>query len=325
MALALNELKSKATIIPLAGDASTRRYFRLSFHNKSPYKTAILMLFPETLSEGEELPFLNVHRTLTQMGINVPEIYFDMSHDQCLILEDCGDLLLQKAIQNKGEAKILSLYQLALEELFKMQFWQNQNGDCVAYQLAFDTEKLLWELDFFLEQTLRGHLNLKFSPKEEKCLHNFFLNLSSYLANQPRFFTHRDFHSRNLLVQENNIRVLDFQDARMGPCQYDLVSLIYDAYVTLPQKVEKKLINTFIQEHKKRKSFSKESFEKTLDWMKLQRSLKAAGTFGYMAQARKKKLYLPYLPRVFQLSVAVLKKYPEFKEVNLILEPSLQT
>jgi aminoglycoside/choline kinase family phosphotransferase len=192
--------------------------------------------------------------------------------------------------------------------------------------LAFDTEKLLWELNFFKQHTLLSYFKINLSGEAEKILNRFFLTLAQFLSSQPRYFTHRDYHSRNLIVQDEKIRVIDFQDARMGPCQYDLVSLVHDAYVTLPADVETRLIAEFRHEHKQRaKNFSDAQFDKTLDWMRLQRSLKAAGTFGYMAVERKNPNYLPHLPRVFDFAFEVLGKYLEFNEtLKLLKEEILQ-
>lgn len=310
----------------LAGDASTRRYYRVRFSRRNPYETAVLMWMPELPSEGE-LPFINIRRHLAQFGVEVPQIYHFSKKYRCLLIEDCGDLSLQEAIRGKGEKEILELYFLAMDEIFKMQFLASQpRKECSAFQLAFDLEKLSWELNFFLEHTLCGFLGVKLAPAEERIFESFARALSLFLAERPRVFTHRDFHARNLLVQDGKIKVIDFQDARMGPEVYDLASLVFDSYADLDPGVRQTLIDRYAeaQKEKQKKNFSTELFAKTLDWMKLQRSLKAAGTFGFMARARQNDRYLPYLPRVFQYAREVLPKYSEFKVILPILEPYLK-
>ncbi len=312
----------KIFLTPLAGDASTRRYWRVRFADGAPYSTAILMKMSESPTLGER-SFSNVGAYLQEIGVAVPQIYYEEPREQLLLLEDCSDNLLQEAIKNKSSEEISNYYFLALDEIFKMQFSKAKRL-CVAFDLAFDTEKLMWELIFFKQHTLLNYLKASFSLQEEKTLTSFFLLLAQFLSEEPRYFTHRDYHSRNLMVQNGKIRVIDFQDARMGPCQYDLVSLVYDAYVTLPKKVTLSLIRSFKQEHKKREKnhFSDAQFDKALDWMLLQRSLKAAGTFGYMAVERNNRSYLQYLPRVFDLTLGVLEKYSEFNEAKKILHES---
>lgn len=301
---------SKVTLAPLAGDASTRQYWRVHFNNGAPYPTAILMWMPEN-SESEPL-FINVQKHLYRLGVHVPKVYQYNPAQQTILLEDCSDNLLQNTIQSKSNEEISELYTLALNELFKMHA-SPINKDCVAFNLAFDIEKFNWELNFFKTHTLKSHLKRTYSQKEENSLSDFFLQLSQYLSNQPRYFTHRDYHSRNLIVQDNRIRVIDFQDARMGPAPYDLVSLIYDAYVRLPEEIEQNLITQFKERYPT-------VSDQCIDWMLLQRSLKAAGTFGYMAVKKNKTQYLQYLPRVFNLASQILEKYPEFKEIKGLLQ-----
>ncbi len=301
---------------PLAGDASTRQYWRVNLPEKVPYRTAILMWMPEVPKSGEP-DFINVQRYLKKIEVQVPEIYHYDKKNQTILLEDCSDNLLQNAIQGQSEKQILNFYNQALEELFKMQFAPSSKK-CVAFDLAFDTEKLNWELQFFKQNTLIDYLNLSFNPKEEKVLDDAFLKIAQFLSKQPRYLAHRDYHSRNLFVQDNTLRVIDFQDARMGPSTYDFVSLVFDTYVTLPRSIEKALTENFYSEHK-------ETSEKELDWMLLQRVLKAGGTFGYMGVKKGKTSYLPYLPRVFDLALTVLEKYPELNDIKEILEPLMNS
>lgn len=321
-----NARSEEVQLTPLSGDASTRRYFRVKFLNSIPSRTAVLMWMPELPPEGE-LPFINIRRHLDRCGVNVPQIYHFSKKHQCLLLEDCGDLLLERAIQGKTEKEIFALYELALEEIFKMQFLASAPAaDCMAFGLAFDVEKLSWELNFFLQHTLCGFLNVKLSPAEEETLQKFFLKVSEFLAKQPRVFTHRDYHSRNLLVQDGEVIVIDFQDARLGPAVYDLVSLVKDSYADLPKGVSQKIIARYIEvvTDRFKKKISRDQFEKAWDWMTLQRSLKAAGTFGFMWRVKQNERYLPYLPRVFQFALEPLQKYAEFKGVLPILEPYLK-
>lgn len=310
---------------PLAGDASTRRYFRIRFSNRLTYETAILMWLPELPPEGE-LPFINVRRHLARAGVQVPQIYHFSKEHQCLLLEDFGDDLLQKKAAAEKQEEVRRLYLLALEEIFKMQrVAAKQGGDCVAFSLAFDEEKLNWELNFFLEHTLCGWLRAQLKPAELKTVRAFFSTLSCFLAAQPRVFTHRDYHSRNLLVQDEKIKVIDFQDARMGPGTYDLASLVWDAYADLPASLREELVAVYraARKEQQKKKFFDAVFEKELDWMTLQRSLKAAGTFGFMARARENRSYLHHLPSVLAFAQKAMEKYPEFGDAYRVLEQHL--
>lgn len=306
-----NVVTSAISYSKLAGDASTRQYWRLKFNNSLPFSTLLLMWIPDNESY-EEPSFINVGNYLREIGVKVPEIYLYEPAENIILLEDCSDNLLQNVIQNKNEEEILKLYELALEEIFKMQFSAGKKG-CLAHTRAFDTEKFLWELNFFKKHTLLQHLGISLTKIELEILNRFFLDVAQFLSEQPRYFTHRDYHSRNLLVQNNQIKVIDFQDARMGPAVYDLVSLIYDAYIRLPKEAEDSLIAQFKTKHS-------DLSEQQLDTMLVQRSLKAAGTFGFMAVEKKNNSYLQYLPRVFDLAEGALEKYPEYKEANKLFK-----
>src|SRR6185295_4046666 len=116
----------------------------------------------------------------------------------------------------------------------------------VPYGVAFDVEKLLWELDFFVKHFVQGYRGVALSPRELAALGEEWREIASELAGEPRVLCHRDYHSRNLMVHEGRLYVIDFQDARMGPDTYDLVSLLRDSYVDIADEAADELIAYFV-------------------------------------------------------------------------------
>jgi hypothetical protein len=202
---------------------------------------------------------------------------------------------------------------------------QGEKGDCVAFGWAFDVPKLLSELNFFLQHTVEGLWGKNIVPDHRQELHWQFLTICQVLADQKRYFTHRDYHSRNLMVQEGKLRVIDFQDARMGPCHYDLASLLRDSYVCLEEKMVEDLIEYYLKrkEESEGDQIDRREFRRVFDLMALQRNLKALGTFGYQTIAKGNDRYLKSIPRTLGYVRKNLDRNRELQELKKVLAPYL--
>ena len=137
------------------------------------------------------------------------------------------------------------------------------------------------------------------------------------LAAEPRVLCHRDYHSRNLMLHEGQLFIIDFQDARMGPDTYDLVSLLRDSYVDLPEQTVDELIAYFLA--LKGESGAQRDFRQRFDLMALQRNLKALGTFGYQTTARRNPVYIQYIPRTLRYVRYNLDRLTEFGRMRDVL------
>jgi aminoglycoside/choline kinase family phosphotransferase len=147
---------------------------------------------------------------------------------------DLGDAPLQEALLDASPRDREALYREAIDELRLLQK-ESQKGPHRApcFQIAFDIEKLSWELHYFQKHFLEGLLGRDLSVEDRSTLSEGFHRLSEEIASWPRVLCHRDFHSRNLMRHEERLYWIDFQDARMGPATYDLASLLRDSYVDL--------------------------------------------------------------------------------------------
>jgi N-acetylmuramate 1-kinase len=141
------------------------------------------------------------------------------------------------------------------------------------------------------------------------------------LAAEPRVLCHRDYHSRNLMLHDGSLYIIDFQDARMGPDTYDLVSLLRDSYVDITDRDLDELIAYFLalKTSDGDVGAGEDEFRRRFDLMALQRNLKALGTFGYQTLTRRNTVYIQYIPRTLRYVRTNLDKYPRFDRLRELL------
>jgi aminoglycoside/choline kinase family phosphotransferase len=274
-----------------------------------------------------EIAFVNVQRYLALSGLSVPNILCDDAAQGFILLQDLGDVTLEAALQAASREQMVVWYRQALDMLLQLQYPQDSppRSSCVAFGLAFDVEKLMWELDFFAAHMLHQLCGQRLTAPEQARLRGQFWKLTARLASQPRVFTHRDYHSRNLMVQQNRVYVIDFQDARLGPCQYDLASLLYDAYVVLPADVREELLAYYL-DHKTRRDGhapDRERFFQVFDYMCLQRHLKALGTFAFQTVVKNSERYLPAIPPTLDYIRSTLARHRELDPLSDLLQAYL--
>ncbi|MGC8660112.1 MAG: aminoglycoside phosphotransferase family protein [Desulfomonilaceae bacterium] len=305
---------------PLAGDASTRKYFRLSFNDGA---TAIAMVLSNP-GANEESTFLEIQNYLKNLQIPVPKI---MAHDATvgiLIIEDLGDDLLEMLAEQSDQKDLERLYLMAVDNIISLQKRSLETDlRCSAFELAFDETKLMWEMDFFLSHFVRGWAGRILSSVQLAQIKSCFRKICQELASEPRVLTHRDYHSRNLIFNNGRLYMIDFQDARMGPAQYDLASLLRDSYISLPEDLVEKLIGYFFERASYVADHDYGRFRRIFDIMALQRNIKALGTFGYQASVRGSSRYLSAIPRTATYISRTLRTYPEFNQHFSLLEENV--
>jgi aminoglycoside/choline kinase family phosphotransferase len=296
-------------VTALSGDASTRRYYRLQDGDPS----YVLALYPEPFGP-DELSYLAVHRLLEFYGLPVPATE-DVDGARGIVLQqDLGDRTLQVVLEGAGDGARAELYREAVDQIAELQVKAvqgPQKADC--FRIAFDIEKLSWELHYFLKHFVEGHRGCDPTVEDRATLSEAFHQLSHEIASWPRVLCHRDYHSRNLMHHAGRLYWIDFQDARMGPTTYDLASLLRDAYVDVPDELQEELKERFRQTATPDEP--REVFRRRFDLMCVQRNLKALGTFGYMATVRQNPVYLPYIPRTLAHVRHNLSRYPELERL----------
>ena len=365
------------SIDKIKGDASNRSYYRISFGQNK--KTLILMelaepdtpTFSSPLLRGREgrgseekvtvsampvteLPYINILNHLAKCNVSVPKLFLYEKERGLLFLEDLGDETLHERIERAGINPCMEYYKKAIDELSKIHACATRIKDngCIAFGRAFDTALLMWEFDHFIEYGIEDAKAMKIPDNDRKAIRDIFNSISEKLASEQRVFTHRDFHSRNLMIHNDKISVLDFQDALMGPCQYDLASLLRDSYIALPEDMIDELIDYYISKRETTdktiknlhlpkevennppipplikggkgglKAFSdkrridRKNFRELFDLMSIQRNLKAAGRFAYINSVKKNNFYLQFIPQ----TLGYVKKPEKYSELNNLHE-----
>ncbi len=295
----------------IAGDASFRRYFRV-WQDEMSY---VVMDAPPAY-ENVDL-FVQVATAMAQAGLNVPEIIEADLDDGYLMLSDFGDEPLQTVLSKNPKAWL----PVCLQNLLLLQ---TQGGQHLLELPEFDSEKIRSELSLFPEWFVIELLEKTLSPTEENLWYELSQLLIDSALNQPRVWVHLDYHSRNLMkLAGRRIGIIDFQDARLGPITYDLVSLLKDCYIRYP----KEIIDNYLQHyyidlvHHDLYYQDYEQFIRAFDLMGLQRHIKVLGIFSRLSIRDGKHAYLNDLPLVYDYIIEVLDKYSELSRYKTLFVP----
>lgn len=308
-------LAGQATaVIALTGDASDRRYFRVLLRDG---RTMVLALHVGPI-DFATLPFANVGELLQGMGLPVPAI---LGHSDALgivALQDLGDVTLQAHLGAASPSQHAALYREAVTLIDRLQRRGAEFASerYLPYGIAFDVAKLTWELDFFVKHFLEGYRGVALGAAERAALAEEWAALATELAGEPRVLCHRDYHSRNLMFHDGSLHIIDFQDARLGPDTYDLVSLLRDSYVDLTDQQLEDLIAYFLA---LKGGPEPGEFRRRFDLMSLQRNLKALGTFGFQTLSRQNPVYIQYMPRTLHYVRANLLRHHRFGRLRTLL------
>jgi aminoglycoside/choline kinase family phosphotransferase len=325
--LASTELKTRgAKVVPLTGDASDRRYFRVLLQDEP---AQVLAVHPGPI-DFDALPFVNVAKLLSEMPVPVPRILGHSDQLGIIALQDLGDVTLQAHLGAASPAQHAALYRQAVSFIDTLQRRgaEMASPDYVPYNIAFDVEKLTWELQFFTKHFLEAYRGAQLGAASRDALAAEFAAIAEELASEPRVLCHRDYHSRNLMLHDGSLYIIDFQDARMGPDTYDLVSLLRDSYVDFTEAQVDAFIAFFLALRSSRPEgdgpSDHEEFRRRFDLMALQRNLKALGTFGFQTTSRQNTVYIQYIPRTLNSARANLVRYPRFARLTTLLAEHLE-
>ncbi len=288
----------------ISGDASERKYFTFSGKNKKN----ILMYDNDQENLKKFLKILNLFKKI----VSVPLLVKNFAKDNVLVLEDFGKNKYGKIININNREK---LYRIAINSIIKLQEKNFKNIPIYTTQMFLKESNLFfeWYIPYFNKSKyliIKKRFNLLFTSHLKK------------LKNLEYVLVHRDFHIDNLFYlpkRKNHWRcgLIDFQDAVLGPCVYDLVSLTQDARINVPKKLELSLVNYY---KKKIKNLDSEFFSFCYKLIGIQRHLKVLGIFCRLSMRDKKHYYIKHLPRVRRLLLSNLKD-DAFKDLFLLLKP----
>ena len=324
---------------PLSGDASSRRYVRLSLAGDGVPATVVAMVMEDaeaakTSDEGgeqadcDEIPFVNVGRFLARLGVAVPEIYVDASDIGVLVLEDVGDVPLWDAVVDAPESEVRRLFGLAIEQLLRIQIEGTKRADphCVGFCRNFDESLYMWELEHFLEWGFSGRLDATLPRSEEVELRRSFSDLAAFLGAQPRVLNHRDYHAWNLHVCDGKIRVIDFQDMLLAAAPYDLATLLGDR--TTPSVVTRVLESELVGDYGRAWNAHPDApwyFDSDRVWQvytacAVQKAFKVVGRFHFLDRVKGKPGYLRFIPPTLERIRGLLLERDDMSNVHEILQ-----
>ncbi|MBN8466099.1 phosphotransferase [Corallococcus exiguus] len=316
-----------APIKKLKGDASNRSYYRVG----SAPESWVLMVMPpdatkksEEATKGEppkELPFVNVHRYLEKLGVRVPRILRYDEPAGIMVLEDLSDITFESALE--GGRHNQALYTRAVDLLAKLrvQAEKQRDPECLAFTRAFDEDLYDWELHHFREWGLEAWSGKLPTDAERAELDATFRDIAKQLAAAPRGFTHRDYQSRNIMVKEGELVVIDFQDALQGPRQYDLVALLRDSYVELDRDFVDTMLDRYIAtfEQESGEKIDAREFKAFFDLLTIQRKLKDAGRFEFINRVKGNPGFLVSIPASLRYVKAAFARRPELAPLQKLV------
>lgn len=309
-------------IEPLAGDASTRRYYRVVVDTQS----YVLMQW-DPFVDDLNYPFLSVLNLLQKCQVHVPKVFAKLPEHGLILLEDLGDYTLERRFYETNDFSFTEpFYKKTLDEVIKIHFDATHSPvKSTAQNLAFDKDKLLWEMNYARKHLLEGLAALPMNDKVHKSLDTIFESICTKLADEPMRIVHRDFHSRNVMIKLNNTFLIDFQDARLGAVQYDLVSLLRDSYVDISAEQESRLLAYYQEQVLLRHQHSfDDTFLDIYELQSIQRTFKACGSFASFAQLRSDKRYLKYIRKTLRHVIKSLNHFPEYSDFsNMIIDAGL--
>lgn len=304
----------------LTADASTREYFRVSWKGV----TAVACAYPEPFGTSEAA-YIDATELFLAGGLPVAKIYAADLKNGIVIQEDLGDRILRDAMADAAPAKASALLNEAIAMIAMIQKDTPLAFDrkAVASSLRFDTEKLIWELNFFKENYFTNFLKRPLSERDEGALDAEFKEVAEELDSKASVLCHRDFHSANLMIDPaGRMRIIDHQDARIGSPAYDLVSLLLDRITEPPSRewlAEKRRYFLNLRVTLGMPRLDEEEFANEFRLQAIQRCLKAVGTFSYQSTARGKTHFIPYIIPTFRIVSRVAESLGRFPTIRGIL------
>jgi len=288
----------------LAGDASTRSYFRV----REAEEQFVICKYNDASQNLNS--FLKIVKILEENGIRVPRLIDEITDSGVVLQEDLGQESLHSSFAVLDSDDFFSYYEKAIDIIIKMQkIDQKKYKSSDFSSLSFDSEKLMYEVNFCCTYFIEKYLGQGAKKNQLKVVTDCYFKVAAYLEKHCNVFVHRDYHSKNLMIKEQELVVIDFQDARMGTIAYDLVSLLEDSYIPIPEQLKNKLYNCF--ESKAVIPYSKDEFSYLYRMTAIQRIFKAIGSFSYVFELKKDPKYLRYIDRSFSRLLVLLDEINE--------------
>lgn len=292
----------KISLTSHTGDGSSRLFFKIITDEIASFCGVLPAIENSKKGMAEAHATYKIGSHLKKRGIPVPTIHAFDPETGFILFEDLGDTLLHDDLQQKKKKEgydfwqqVKEIYKEIVELLLYMQISGSVHFD---RKWCWDTQrydkKLMLEREsgYFMQAFCRDFLGIRRFPTG---LNDEFKKLAGRAARQPAvYFLHRDFQSRNLMLLNGDIRVIDFQGGRLGPLGYDLASLLIDPYAGIPTEIKQELLDHYL-EHLCRYGLDDQAFLRGYPSLTLQRNLQILGAFAFLAKQKQKKFFEQFI------------------------------
>ncbi len=312
-------------IVPLTADASTREYFRVSRNGER----SVACVYPEVFAAAEQ-NYLDVTGLFLAAELPVAKILDVDESLGVILIEDLGDRILREELTSATDDRRDELLDNAIGLIARIQAASQLaiDRDSIASRLKFDEEKLVWELEFFREHYFTTYLRQPLSPDTNAALSEEFRQLAHWLEAKATVLCHRDFHAANLMLRgdDEELYIIDHQDARFGSAAYDLVSLLLDRITELPSSewlAEKRRLLHDLRTSAGLPVLDEADFTEEFRMQTVQRCLKAVGTFSYQSSVRGKAYFIPFIEPMFRIVQRALLNIDDFPTLSEVLSDEI--
>jgi len=296
------------------GGGSKRQYLRVKNNSKSA-----ILCSSGNLEEVKD--HIEISMFFESHSLPVPKIYGHIKEEGLVLFEDVGTLSLEKKmLENTGnEKETKDVYESVIRCLIKLQKISPEKCRPIR-EKRFDKNYYRWETNYFIESCVKNVFKLNIEDMEK--LNREFDILAENLEKEKSVLVHRDFQSQNIYINRGEIVLLDFQGSRKGAAQYDLASLLYDPYVELSPCQRENLLMYYYEEGRKEQIIKEdlEDFMRVFYKISMQRLMQAMGAYGFISLVNGKKNFLKHIGPAKQRLMGICKKFPEFPEINRIIE-----
>lgn len=312
-------------ISQLTPDASTREYFRVKWHGEP----AIACVYPfNDLCQGQFEACLDVTAVFLAADLPVARIFASDRAKNIIVQEDFGDTILRDVLESADAAARENYLNEAVRLIARIQAVTGRAFETgsIAARLAFDFEKLSWELDFFTTHYFTTLQKKPLGEDDARLLKAELDAVAEELAGMAAVLTHRDFHAANLMIAGGELKIIDHQDARIGSASYDLVSLLLDRVTTLPTPewlAEKRRLLIAERENFGLESLDEAKFTHEFRLQTIQRCLKAIGTFSFQSATRGKTYFIPYIKPMFEIVLRAAENLQQFPNLQRIVKAQI--
>src|SRR5213078_923690 len=283
---------AEVKIHPIEKGGSDRKFYRIRCSANQA-----LILVKYNLERDENRHYVEISKFLDIQGIRVPKIYFHDEAEGLIWIEDLGE---QDLYSYRHDSWLVrrAFYESALDEIIKLH--SLPESVCVEMKdhlpAEFNTALYRWEQRYFFNNCLGRYFTVSESKRKELAALHSLREIAKRLASLPRVLVHRDFQSQNIIIQNRQAKLIDFQGMRPGLAEYDLASLLYDPYVDLAEAEQTELIAYYRSRQLENGITIDGDFDLKLRLCAMQRLMQALGAYGFLGLVKGHKHFLQHVP-----------------------------